>query len=161
MATSESEIKHWPRWVTASLAKYFSSLPRGTMAFRFEFELNKDEDIEQISLMNVNIEGPVFQNPSKGYWIIRVTPSILVQTLVKDNMYAHSVDVGLVTDMFDGCIPLYKYGDGADDDSSQFGTLVRGRDTSGIIITKFGRLDEDVPLAFSRVEGDYYAQFQF
>ncbi len=163
MATSASEIKHWPRWITASVVKHYADLPRGDMEFKYMVEHRTDADVQQVSLMEVRMEGPILNNPSKDYWLVGLEVNILVQTLIDTNMYKHMTDVGLVADMFDTCINLYKYGTGADDDDSQFGELSLGRGDAGdqINIRRFGQIDEDVPLVFSTLVGDFQTCFSF
>jgi len=103
-------------------------------------------------------DGPYLTEVCKGVWRVFIEVNILVQSAMDDkNFHRIHTNVGIVAAAFTS-IPVYKYGNNAQDDQSLLGCLQLVSDARGkerIQISHFGRIDVGTPLHQSTVEGHY------
>ena len=147
---------NWPRWIFASTSKYFYDR-RGDIDFYIEGQ-------QRISgtgkdLIEFRLDGPLMSELTKDEWYLEIDINLLIQCVKDDLDYYRTHKIcGSVAQAFTA-IPIYKYGDGTDDDQSQIGcmTLTKGpgrRD--GVQINHFGQIGSDTLLMQSSVEGHFH-----
>lgn len=146
---------NWPRWLFASVSKHFLDR-RGDLAFYIE---GQERTVPAPSeLLEFRMDGPYETEINKNYWKLFIEVSILIQS-TKDGADFHKIHrhCGQVAAAFTS-IPVYKYGDGVDDDQSMFGCLTLVQDIGKrerIQINHFGQIAPDVQLMQSSVEGHF------
>lgn len=147
---------HWNRWIRASIAKWFED-HKGDMVMFHEGDDRTTDKIPEF--VEVRMDGPRIKELSKNYFRLDVFVNALTQCAMnKDNVYAHEVLKGKVQAIFERCIPVMKYGNGADDDRTvQLGTLTLqySRPLDQLKVADFGQIDEVVRLQQATVEGHY------
>lgn len=146
---------NWPRWIFASLSKHFYDR-RGGYAFYIE---GQERDVPAPpQLIELRVDGPYATELTMNHWRLYTEVSVLVQC-TKDMADYHLIHriTGLVAAAFTD-LPVYKYGDGDDDDQTQFGCMQLIQDIGRrerIQINNFGQISQDVPLLQSSIEGHY------
>lgn len=123
--------------------------------------LKKAAEYAESDLLEFRMDGPYFFQPSKSIWSAKIEVNILVQSILDDEDF-HKIHryVGIVAKAFTS-IPIYKYGNGNDDDDSQFGCfelLQNARDRDLLTISHFGVIDPVKHLTQASVEGHYSVQ---
>ena len=135
-------IEHFPRWMTASIWKYFSENKK-TVAIYFE---GTERPREKGDLFELRINGPDAQQLTKTEWkfLLEVNLSYTVLRNDKDAHYVQRMQ-GIALTLFPYCIKVNKYGNGPSDDSSFLGVLVRKEDQkSPLQVSNFGQVDPNV-----------------
>lgn len=146
---------NWPRWLFASTSKHFNDR-RGDVSFYIE---GQERNVPAPKdLFEFRMDGPYETELNKNYWRLYIEISILIQSTKDDSDY-HRIHrhCGTVASAFT-TIPVYKYGDGVDDDQSLLGCLTLIQDVGKrerIQINHFGQIDASTPLLQSSVEGHY------
>lgn len=103
----------WPKWVKASIAKYFSS---GLPTEKFLLEGDDATLTDDLPRYELRINGPDINKLSKNTFKLEVGINILVVSLKsKEDLYKHEKQVGKALVLFTSNLPLYKYGDAAED----------------------------------------------
>lgn len=147
---------HWSRWIKASVSKWFDD-HKGDVVMFFEGDDRATDETPEF--VEVRMDGPRIKELSKNYFRLDVFINVLIQChMNKSNVYSFEVLEGKVQAMFDPCIPVFKYGNGADDNSTvQIGTLVLkySRPLDQLKSANFGQIDEAVRLQQATVEGHY------
>lgn len=148
--------KNWTRWLVSSVAKHFDAL-RGTLPMFME---GQDRTrLTSSRLIELRFDGPFIKEESKNYYSLEVDVNVLVQNGIDDDdFYTIYTDTGIVSAAFTQTIPVYKYGNTADDDDSLLSCLYlvphgRGKDT--VMIQHFGQIEPKTRLLQSTVEGQY------
>lgn len=146
---------NWPRWIFASVSKHFYDR-RGTIAFYIEGQERTVPAPKD--LLEFRLDGPYLTEVNKDYWRLYIEVSILIQAIKDDTDYhrIHS-HTGLVAQAFT-TIPVYKFGDGVDDDQTQLGCLELVQNLGKrerIQINNFGQIEQTTPLIQSSVEGHF------
>lgn len=146
---------NWPRWIFASVSKHFSDR-RGTLAFYIEGQERTVPAPKD--LLELRLDGPYLTEVNKDYWRLYIEVSVLVQAIKDDSDY-HRIHghTGLVAQAFT-TIPVYKFGDGEDDDQTQLGCLELVQNLGKrerIQINNFGQIEQSTPLLQSSVEGHF------
>ena len=147
--------KNWPRWIRASLAKFISTnLTDYALFFEGEERKTNLED----DWVEIRMDGPMAREISRNYYDLVIEVNCLVTCNVDRRLYTVDQMAGDVASMLDASIPVFKFGDGPDDDANgQIGcltTIVTDRD--GIAIRHFGQLDGKVKLLQAAVEVHYH-----
>jgi hypothetical protein len=145
---------NWPRWIFASVSKHFHDC-RGALAFYIE---GQERNALTGDLLELRMDGPYQTEINKGYWKLFIEVSMLIQA-IKDAKDYHKVHryAGQVAAAFTS-IPVYKYGDGVDDDQTVLGCLELVQDIGKrerIQINHFGQIEPSTPIIQSSVEGHY------
>lgn len=146
---------NWPRWIFASASKHFlEAVP--TVTWFVEGQERRTADSAEFA--EYRQDGPRCVEISKDYWRLWVAINILVQyTENPKNIHEKWRLTGLVTSGFASCIPVYKYGDGVDDDrTSLLGhlSLVTNR-KDPIRPNHMGRIDKALLLEQVTIEAHY------
>src|SRR5258708_7438743 len=110
--------QNWPRWVFASLSKWFSDNSQNT----FFFTEGEDRDTaDQTDYFEFRMNGPLCTELSKDFWKLEAVVNILVVSKrnITDIHMLHR-DVGIAAAAFTKCIPIFRYGD----DDTQLGVML-------------------------------------
>ena len=150
-----SANKHWARWSFASVSKHFDDTRQGYPLY-IEGQHRDTDTLEDF--FEFRMDGPTLRESSKGFWILRIDVNILASSTIDDEDY-HKIHklVGIAQAAFED-IPVYKYGDGPDDDQSLLGCyqLKQSRRKRDFVEAhQFGRIDISVPLIQAMVEGHF------
>lgn len=138
------------RWIWASITKFIDS-KRQSIQLILEGD---DVLIQNKDSFTLRINGPIYTEPSKDYFVIDVGINVLV-TSIKDEADAHKVFrlCGIISRAYENQISVYKYGD----DNSFVGCLIR---QDKIIITQFGAVEASTNVLQSTVESEYKMQLK-
>jgi len=148
-------FKHIPRWILASVSKHFDAR-RESLDMFIEGQHRDTQDKK--NFIELRVDGPYFTELSKGYWRIYSEINVLVQSAMDDqNFHTIWTNIGIVAAAFTS-IPVYKYGNGPDDDGSLFGCMnliseARGKER--IQVSYFGKIAPSAELQQATVEGHY------
>jgi hypothetical protein len=152
---------NWARWIVASVADYFQSVA-DSLSLPLLVETADEREEENLRAMNhaeLRVNGPAVQEVSKNYHRLWVDINILVSALTgeaQQNAYDLIRYVGEFQNAATQPIPIFKYGDGPDDDDSQIGCLTKRRGISEAVSAHhFGQLGKTERLRQSAVDGRY------
>lgn len=143
--------KNWPRWIFASLTKWFDDHRDGV-------DLYVEGDDANTAALSDYIEfrmnGPVIEEHSKGWWCLDALVNILIVAKRNDrSTHTLQIIVGKVTAAFTTNIPVYKFGDGPDDDREVLLGCLTLVDT--IEVTQLGQVSPDIKEQQAMVQGHY------
>lgn len=145
---------NWERWIFASISKHFDDRRQGVMLL---IEGQKQNTPSPQDIFELRVDGPDFTEQSRDEWYISIEVGVLVSA-TNDNKDYHRIHklCGIITQAFTD-IPVYRFGDGPDDDGSLLGCLVLQQDGSrnAIQVTPFGKRDVATPIMQSSVEGKF------
>ncbi len=139
--------KNWPRWVQASVGKHFHTAA-ATISIPALVEGIDERTTEFTNSQNrieIRVNGPAIVEQSKGYWHFEVDVNILIFSHMggaQPNAYDGTQITGVMAQASAALIPVYKYGNGVDDDQSLIGclTLRRGPKES-VKVFHFGEIN--------------------
>lgn len=154
MTTRAELYRNINRWIFASVTKHFKTNISVLQVYIEGFE----RDTQTVSdYVEIRMNGPELREVGKNYYHIFVEFNALVQSAVVDSdKHRVHTDVGKVTEAFYKAIPVYKYGDGPDDDDSFLGCLILLQEGNDVLtIAHHGRIAIDSPLMQATVEGHY------
>ena len=104
------------------------------------------------------MDGPYFTETSKDYWHVYFEINIMLQTLLSEtDLHAIHRLAGEVSAAFTE-IPIYKYGEGVDDDDSFIACAKLKQDKrkrERIQVNHFGQIEPETKLIQATVEGHY------
>lgn len=147
--------ENWPRWIFASLSKWFES-QRASIPFFVEGE-DKSKQVNE-NYFEFRMNGPTTTEKSAGWWKLEVVVNVLiVAKQTKTNFHTVHNLVGVAGKAFAKCIPIYKYGANVGvDDSSFLGVMVlKEFQGEAIQITHLGQVSPDTKEMQSMVQGYY------
>ena len=146
--------RDWPRWIFASISKWFSDRRNGVPLYLEGFDI---QQVPPKDWAELRMNGPFFRNPSHNYWVVSVDVNILLQ-ITPDNEDNHKLwrIAGIFLDAMQGEIPVYKYGDTENDDQSLFGCLaIEPVKDEEIVLANFGRVDPEIQMMRSAISALY------
>jgi len=147
--------ENWPRWISSSIAKHFDGYRQGVRLF----VEGQDRDTEkETEFFELRTNGPFITEVSRGNYRCDVTVNTLVQAtgesdIYKIQRYAGKILLAYIT------IPIYRYGEGAEDDETLLGCLKLVRNyprDEQIKINYFGKIQPQTNLYQASVDADYY-----
>ena len=152
---------HLPRWMFSSLSEHFRVLA-ATIPLRFHVEgVDEDEALDfQSDSILFRMDGPIaYQSTSSEEWY-KVEIQILLTDLValtNDNAYDIYTWVGVFQgDMLNNTLPIYRYGNGVDDDDSLIGCLQPDTSvTNNVRVASYGLIDKDQRVKQVSVNGKF------
>ena len=155
--------KNWPRWMKAGMLKYFVGVvqEQNGVTCYLETAEHIDKNGNFITKLDTWAEarfnGPVTTPITETEFHHAAIVNFLISTkLDQSNFYNHDRTVGLVYEAFINSIPIFKLGDGPDDDQSLLGCFQLEADNKfAIQVAHFGQLDVDVKLTQSIIEAHY------
>lgn len=138
---------HFPRWAHASIAQYLKAVANtNSITSLVEgIEDRTDTFMEADERVEFRVNGPLTYQPSNNYDIDTIYVNILATSLPgrrTKNRWQHHITIGVFYEALRQPIPLYKLGDGPDDDESHIGCLVviNGRNL-GVRVSHFSQID--------------------
>jgi hypothetical protein len=148
-------IQNLPRWIFSSVSEHFNDRKQGLHLYIEGFHRATRTEKDFIEL---RVDGPYLTELSKGYWKVYSEINVLVQSAMDDEDY-HRVwkDIGIVAVAFSN-IPVYKFGDGPDDDNSLLGCMNlinNARDKEKVQVSYFGKIAPSAEVHQATVEGHY------
>jgi hypothetical protein len=149
------KLRHIPRWVVASVHKHFDA-NRDNVVLYLEGQ-DRTPTNEMTEHFELRVDGPHQDQQTQSEWIFYVEVSLLI-TSHKDRKDSHKMQrlLGIALEAMQTCIPVYKYGDGPDDDKSQLGVLIRvdtSRDPTDV--SNFGQIEPTAEIEQGTVAGNY------
>lgn len=151
---------NWSRWIWASCTKLFDA-NKGDY-FMFIEGLTRTTDGSEVFL-EYRADGPLIREPCKNQFVFDITINLMVQVGI-NNYDAHAFQkaFGWAQSMFVDCIPVYKYGDGPDDDSSFLGNFILkySREIDFVHSLQLGQIDPIMRLMQGTVECRYRMDFK-
>jgi len=149
--------RDWPRWVFASVVSHFDNGKDSTTAL---YVTGEQQDLRNdTNLLELRMDGPALNEPSKDYWHLYIEVNVLVQCVVSDTD-AHVIHryAGQVAALMDEGIIIYKHGTGAGDDGTALGCMIPVSDVRGrkkIQINHFGQIHPATKIMQATVEGHF------
>lgn len=149
--------QNWARWIFASVS-YFFDRQRGSLDMFVE-GTDKMGRRQEKDYLEFRLNGPYGTEIARAQWKLVFDVNILVCS-IRDQKDIHRIyrNAGIVTSMFKGEIPIYKMGDGSEDNNSVLlGCAVletEGR-AGGIYVDHYGQLDPALPVLQATVEAGY------
>lgn len=143
-----------PRWLFASLSTHFKENTGGIVT-HIDGE-NRLPDQGQ-DFAEFRMDGPRITELSAKELRVWVAVNIVVQhTQVEDDLHGIQRSFGLILEAFNRQIPIFKYGNGVDDDQSQL-TCVNliNRKPDDIQVNNFGIIDKNLGLQQGTIEAHY------
>ena len=153
--------KNWSRWIFASTSKHFydaSVAADPDIKFYIEGQpiTIKPDDTEAFEYRQ---DGPNYTQQTRHEWYIYIEINILIQAAKNDKDFHRMRRLaGIMEAAFAGMIPVYRYGDGPDDDQAQFGCLSLIQDVGKrekIQSSHFGQIDPNYNSEQATIEGHY------
>ena len=146
------KIEHVSRWISASLFQHFNSKKRNySMLFEGIDPTKPSEDSFEF-----RITGPHFVFVSRKLTYVDIDINILIRAM-KDHqsVFKNEEMIGIMAEACVSSIPVYKYGDGPDDDPN---TLVFCLERQAVIeVTRFGLIQATNNMNYSTIECRYRA----
>jgi hypothetical protein len=151
---------NWARWIFASVSDHFNTrFP--TVELYIEGQHRDTSKLKEY--LELRMDGPTWNEASKGYFIGSIDINILVTVTVNEEEYHRPHQLaGEVQATFDKSIDVFKYGCNPQDDQSHLGCLSLKQNRSNrdfVELNQFGIIGTDVPLMQSTVEGHYEITF--
>ena len=150
---------NWARWIFASVSDHFST--RSTLPLYIEGQHRNTAELKDY--LELRMDGPTWNEASKGYFIGSIEINVLITTAVDEEDYHRSHQfAGEVQTAFTKSIDVFKYGCNPQDDQSYLGclTLKQSRpDRDFVELNQFGIIGINAPLVQATVEGHYKITF--
>lgn len=145
--------EHTFRWLAASITVHFQNGLTDVYLEDEKVDIDDSIDYYQIRLRDYN-----FINASKNYFNNIFTINILTQSIIDEyDFHKHYKRLGIIERKFDNSIPIYKYGDGDEDDDSLYACIVKVEEIKTV---DFGRIETTVPLRQGYVEAEYRLELE-
>lgn len=146
---------NWPRWIKASLVKWFSDRIATSGGLSLFIEGFDRRTQEKPSYAEFRLDGPYGNEVSINYWEVTVCVNILVVTTHSESdAYAHERNVGLVASAFAKSIPIYCFGNGMQDNPALLLGCMLISD-AGLDIANYGQVHGEIKTQQSMVEVHY------
>lgn len=154
---------NWSRWTKASFAKHFDAL-RQTLPLYVDGTDRNTADL--VDFAEFRIDGPRIKQVSRKLYTLEVTVNVLVQSTMDDNdAFKIERSIGIMTAAFTPTVLGFRYGNGPDDDQTQYACFqiltgdgqILGFD---VRINQFGIIDEAVRKQQATIEGRYRADIR-
>ena len=146
---------NWPRWIVASICKHVDDNRQSLPMF---LEGNNHTE-DQSDYIELRIDGPYTIELSHNYFRLNVEVNVLVVSSINDSdLHKIYKDCGIVLAALSKVIPVYRYGDGPDDDQTRLCCLTlvsSGDQREALRVSHFGQMDATKPIMRSSVEGHY------
>ncbi len=150
---------NWSRWIWASCNQSFDDNKGAYFLF---VEGNTPTVDGKEVFLEFRMDGPNIREPSKHYFVFDITINICVQVAM-NNYDAHTFQkaFGWAQSMFVSCIPVFRYGNGPDDDQSFLGNflLINSREIDFVKGLQLGKIDPVTRLMQGTVECRYRMDF--
>lgn len=157
---------NWPRWIYASVSTWFKSkIQTANPDFEIFITGEDRKTAGKTDWCEFRLDGPFGKQQSPKDWTLYIMVNILISS-IKDQQDAHKIykDVGFVMTGFTTNIPIFRFGDGPDDDPSVLEGCFVLRSEGGEVlsINHFGEiLGDNLQMMQSTVEGHYKGLFTY
>lgn len=146
-----------PRWIYASCSLFFKNTINGRLPMYLEGQERRTQD--ESNFLEFRLDGPYVYEPQGGLYNIQFEINVLVASQV-DGRDHHKLykDCGVALQCFKA-IPIYKLGDGPDDDQSLLECALLTKSTDqreAVRVSHFGKIDPAKQCLQSSVEGHYH-----
>lgn len=144
---------NWSRWIFASLIDHFSSMKQNTNFF----VEGEDRDPKISDFAELRLDGPYFNELNVDFWTIDINVAIIIQTVRNDeDIFKLQRFIGIYVQPFTTDIPIYKYGEGSDDDQSLLGCLKLATNPGEKIrVDVFNQIKAATPVGQASIEAHY------
>jgi hypothetical protein len=105
-----------------------------------------------INYVELRINGPHFANTQNNFWEATIEVNFLVQEYVGEDLYKLQKQIGILLEILNSTIEIFKYGDTVVDDGSSIGCLRR---VSEINVTHYGQHSPAIHALQATVETVY------
>lgn len=151
---------NWSRWVWASVTKFMDE-NKGPYFMFIEGQTRLTDGKEVF--FEFRMDGPSIREPSNNYFVFDITINFCLQVAI-DNYDAHKFMrcFGWVQSMFRPCIPVYKFGNGPQDDPNfLIGNFIlkNSREIDIVKGLQLGQIDPVMRLMQGTVEARYRMDF--
>jgi hypothetical protein len=147
------------RWTFSSIAAYFEPVSAGLLLpYYVEGVDERFEDIVRVSRTELRITGPFIRERGPRDYRVDVTVNILLtQQMAIAGAGGYSIVdwAGRFQRVMLGTLPVYKFGDGVDDDGSLVGCLRVAGSASDVRVFHFGQISTTDRLRQSEVDAEY------
>lgn len=112
--------------------------------------------------VELRINGPRWHGSTKDEWQANLEINIFVLSKM-DHRRGHRLldNIGIVTVAMVGTIPVFKLGDGADDDQSFITCLMlKNEGKESLRVNQLGQVTPSTQMLRATVEGSYFGNFQ-
>jgi len=152
-------MKNLSRWIFASAASHFAPVTASlSLPYFVEGVHERDDDTMKHSHVEMRVTGPNIKELSNGYYHVEAVINILLTSHM--DMSGDGYDIiqwaGVFQDEMLPPIPIYKLGDGVDDDDSLVGCLrIKKNKEDSVKVYHFGQLSGVDRIRQSEVDGVY------
>ncbi len=156
---------NWQRWIVSSIHKHFeAACIAASPDIKYYIEaVPKSHESNTIECWcEGRVDGPYwrFGTAGESYCRIEVNMLIACKNNLKDIYHAERLK-GLLTVAFTTAIPVFKLGDGIDDDPTSVVTCLNlvtdGREA--LVVSDFGQIGSGIQIKQATVEGHFYGDF--
>lgn len=147
--------RHITRWINASVNQHFDSLIGNILPIYVEGDTRDTRSLTDY--LEIRIDGPRIKEFSRGWFEIYAEINIVITSKIDDKqLYRIHTDIGVVLEAMDRKIPLYRLGNGVDDDQTLIGCFKLISDSrNSLDVIQLGRKLKETPLMTAIVEGHY------
>lgn len=148
--------QNWPRWVNASVTKWFKGIYGESL---YSFAEGEDRTTEgKQTYCEIRMNGPSCNLLSPNLFKLTIMIDVLV-VAIRDpqNMYSMDIAIGIALQAFTNAIPIYKYGSGSGDDGTELCCMKLTPDVGKdrVEITRFGQSNPAIRLQESTIQTSY------
>jgi hypothetical protein len=147
---------HWPRWMFASISKHFKDAFDAASIEVFLEGTNRPTP-QFGTFFELRLDGPVFQELNGNEFKARIDINCLYKVSMGESSFHTKHEMcGTALAAFLDAIPLYRFGDGPDDDGLLFACASR-IDSGGraVVVKHFGQIEKDIRVEQGSVSGSY------
>ncbi len=142
----------WITWITSSFVVYFKTQCVGIKLPLFIVGETRDQSTTTFA--EFRLEGPYFNELTKGYWKIEVYIALLLTMINDENdLYKAQRIAGQLLAMFDKDIPIFRY----NEENTMLGCM-RLVPNEKLIQTVYGPLQPATPVTQSSIEAHYHME---
>jgi len=148
------DLTNLPRWCYASASKKI--ITNAGSAITFTEGLDKDTNPPTAA--EFRMDGPRFKEISKGYWEVWIAINVFISVTMKDDDFHDKYRLfGTIAQALNTTIPVFKFGDGIDDDREvQVGCFNLIQDSfNHIQVNYFGQIEKVIRVEQGTVEAHY------
>lgn len=157
--------KNLARWIFQSVASHFDSVANGiSLPYFVEGIDERSNDVMREDHVELRVTGPTLKEVSKGYFNV----DLVINFLFTKNMDIANADAfdliqwtGVFAEPMLEPIPIYKKGDGVEDDDTLVGCIqVKKGRHEAVRIYHFGQIDKDTRIRQSEVDALFNMDYQ-
>ena len=153
-------MKNLPRWIFSSVVWHFKTIADdNNIPYFVEGIDERDPNSMNQSHVEIRVTGPEIKEISNEYYNVEVVINFLLTSLM-DMTGSRAYEIinwcGILSDEMNSPIPIYKYGDGAEDDDSLINCLrIRKNKSDSVKIYHFGQVSKTDRVRQSEIDAVY------